>query len=157
MKKWKLYEWSVIVFFLVVPLCAAMIEMKVSSPDAAMADVIFKWFVFSGIGLRLGSAGIKQIFQPGFTAREIFGISDEKAGALVREIGCSNICFAVIALLSVHFGGFREPAAVCGGLYFGLAGLLHIFKRGKNADEKFAMVSDGFVFIVLLALMILVR
>jgi hypothetical protein len=38
-----------------------------------------------------------------------------------------------------------------GGLYYGLAGLGHVFQKSKNAKEYMAMVSDGFVFLALTA------
>ena|SRR5271155_822046 len=41
------------------------------------------------------------------------------------------------------------PAAIVGGLYYGLAGAGHIPQKNKNAKEYTAMVSDGFVFLVL--------
>jgi hypothetical protein len=36
-----------------------------------------------------------------------------------------------------------------GGLYYGLAGLGHIGQKEKNAKEYIAMVSDGFIFLLL--------
>jgi hypothetical protein len=46
--------------------------------------------------------------------------------------------------------GWLVPAAVVGGLYYGLAGALHVFSQEKNAKEYMAMISDGFIFVVLL-------
>jgi hypothetical protein len=40
------------------------------------------------------------------------------------------------------------PAAVVGGLYYGLAGLGHLFRRG-NLKEQFALWSDLAIFALL--------
>jgi hypothetical protein len=41
------------------------------------------------------------------------------------------------------------PAAIVGGLYYGLAGLGHLPQKNKNAKEYTAMVSDWFAAVVL--------
>lgn len=148
MKRWGIYEWSVVLCFLVAPLAAISIERLVS--DAApLPEIALKWIVFCGVGLRLGGAGIKQIVQPQFTARAIFGIQDNAALPVIRELGFANLCFSTIAIISLFAPAFRAPAAVAGGLYFGLAGLLHITKPRDSGMEVFAMISDIFIFLVL--------
>lgn len=154
MKKLGIYEWSVIMFFLIVPCIAIFVEKFVISTDLSFGYVAFKWFVFSGIGLRLGSSGLKQSIQPQFTTKEIFGIESDGAMHIVRELGYANICFALIAIISLFLPTFRIPASVSGGLYFGLAGLLHVFKKRGSGKEIFAMISDLFIFFVLLILLI---
>jgi hypothetical protein len=49
------------------------------------------------------------------------------------------------------FAGFRVPAAIVGGLYYGLAGLGHAFRGERNAAGQTAMLSDFFIFAVLAA------
>ncbi len=149
MKKWGMYEWSIILFFLAVPLLAIILEIYAFHSPESYLSIALKWFVFSGIGLRLGGAGMKQILQPRFTAKEIFNINDEKAFVVVRELGFANVCFAVIALMSVLLDSFRIPAAISGGLYFALAGFLHVFKPKDSNNEIFAMISDFYIFVIL--------
>lgn len=155
MKKLGLYEWSIILFFLILPCVAILLEVFAVSTPLPFRVIAFKWFVFSGIGLRLGSAGLKQIIQPEFTAKEIFSSESDVAIPIVRELGYANICFSVIALISLIVPTFRIPAAINGGLYFGLAGLLHVFKPKESGKEIFAMASDLFIFLVLLTLLVL--
>lgn len=150
--KWGLYEYSVVLFFLAAPAAAILIEQLITGADWLTS--VFKWFVFFGIGCRLGTAGINQMIRPQFTAKEIFKMTDE-AVPIVREIGFANVCFGLIAILSLFIPSFRIPAAVAGGLYFGLAGLLHVFKQRETASEVFAMVSDFFIFAVLTVLLLL--
>lgn len=155
MKKWGLYEWSILLVFLIVPLIAILVELLLIGTSQTFVAVAFKWFLFSGIGLRLGGAGIKQIMQPQFTAKEIFNIVGDGATPVVRELGFANVCFAILAVISFFVASFRIPAAITGGLYFGLAGLLHVFKPKDSNKEIFAMVSDLYIFFVLLILLIL--
>lgn len=156
MKKWGLYEWSILLFFLIVPLVAMLVEFLFIGTSQTFVAIAFKWFLLSGVGLRLGGAGVKQIMQPQFTAKEIFNIESDGAAAVVRELGFANICFAVLAVISFFVSSFRIPAAITGGLYFGFAGLLHVFKPKDSSKEIFAMVSDLYIFFVLLILLILI-
>lgn len=155
MKKLGLYEWSVILFFLIVPVIAILVNIFILKSNSSVSDIALKWFVFSGIGLRLGSAGLKQIINPKFTAVEIFKSKDSASAYIVRELGFSNVCFSVIAIISLFVQSFRIPAAIAGGLYFCLAGLMHVFKKKDSGKEIFAMFSDLFIFLVLLILIIL--
>jgi len=41
--------------------------------------------------------------------------------------------------------------AIVGGLYFGLAGSLHLFKKLDSGNEIIALVSDLFIFIIMAA------
>jgi hypothetical protein len=152
MKKWSLYEWSVVSCFVLLPFAATWIELSFVADSEAFAVVAFKWFVFSGIGLRLGVAGVKQIIQPQFTVKEIFHMENDGVAPVIRELGFANVCFAILAVISLFVPDFRVPAAIAGGLYFGFAGLLHIFKPKDGGKESFAMASDLYIFFVLLIL-----
>jgi hypothetical protein len=156
-RKLGLYEWSVLFCFLVIPVGLSVIDSVVLRSAESPADISLKWLTFSGIGLRLGSAGVKQIIQPLYTAKEIFQLKDESAAPIVRELGFANLSFAVLALLSLFFETFRVPAAIAGGSYFGLAGAAHVFRRHKGGEEVFAMVSDLFLFVALATLVVVTQ
>jgi hypothetical protein len=47
------------------------------------------------------------------------------------------------------------PAALSGGMFLGLAGINHILQRDKNDQEKVAMISDLFIFVIILIFIIL--
>ena len=74
MKRIKLYELSVVAFFLVLPVSFICGELLLTNTDIQTS--ILKWFVFYAVGMRLLTAGIKQAIEPEFTAKEIFGITD---------------------------------------------------------------------------------
>lgn len=44
---------------------------------------------------------------------------------------------------------WRTCAAFTGGLYFGIAGLMHLIKRPATPNEWIALVSDWLIFIVI--------
>jgi hypothetical protein len=156
MRKIGLYEISVIVFFLLLPIIGVVIDVFILKLQVNIISLMFKWFVFSGVGLRLMSSGLKQAISPSFTAKEIFKVNEERSFAIVREIGFANISFGSIGILSFFYPNFRLAAAIAGGLYFGLAGCLHFFNKNKSKDEVFAMISDYFIFLVLTILIILI-
>jgi diacylglycerol kinase len=41
------------------------------------------------------------------------------------------------------------PAAIVGGLFYGLAGLGHVVRKERNFKEQAALVSDVAIFLVL--------
>ena len=111
--------------------------------------LIGKWFVFWAVGVRLLLAGFMQTLRPQFTAERIFDTNAAAALGMVREIGFGNIAMGTIGALSLWLGGWLLPAAVAGGLYYGLAGLGHVVRCSGNAMERVAMASDFFIFAVL--------
>lgn len=111
--------------------------------------LVGKWFVFWSVGIRLLIAGIRQVLQPSFTAESIFETNDSGAVKVVTELGSANFCMGLIGALSLYFQSWIMPAALCGGLYLGLAGFKHLAHRHRNFAENAAMVSDLFVFAVL--------
>lgn len=155
MKKIGLYEASVITFFALVPITGIVADIFILKSQISIFNLMLKWFVFSGVGLRLLSAGLKQAINPSFTASEIFKVKDKNSFPIVREIGFANISLGVAGVMSFFFSGFRLASSVSGGLYFGLAGCLHLFSKKRSKDEVFAMFSDYFIFFVLITLIII--
>jgi hypothetical protein len=80
----------------------------------------------------------------------IFKIQHTGSHVIVRELGFANICMGTLGILSLFFIQFRLAAAITGGLYFGLAGLVHIFRKPESKNENLAMGSDIFIFIIVL-------
>jgi hypothetical protein len=75
---------------LVLPLGSIAVEHGLHGA-APLMGLVSKWFVFWGVGVRLGLAGGRQVLRPGFTARDIFRLEDEGALPLVRELGVANL------------------------------------------------------------------
>jgi hypothetical protein len=148
-----MYYGVVLGFMLVLPLVSTIGE-AMTVADGNIWLLALKWFVFWGVGARLAIAGVRQIAQPAFTARDIFEIDDPKASKIVQELGFWNFAGGVIALLSLVFPGWAMPAAVAGGLFYGLAGWQHWRNGDRNTNENVAMTSDLFMFAVLLVLVI---
>jgi hypothetical protein len=131
------------------PVASVVTEFLLSHSIASVIALIGKWFVFWAVGIRLLVAGLRQVIQPRFTAEEIFGIRDQASFAIVREVGFANLSMGTVAICSLFRAGWIVPAALVGGLYYGLAGALHVFRKDRNAKEVVAMISDLFVCVVL--------
>lgn len=143
-----MYLTVVLGFMLVLPAAAILIEALLH----AGADpwlLVLRWFVFWGVGARLLVAGVRQIANPVFTAKDIFEIDDVRASKIVQELGFWNLSGGLIALLSFFYPGWALPAGVAGGLFFGLAGWQHWRNGHRNTNENIAMVSDLCLFAVL--------
>jgi hypothetical protein len=144
-----MYFAAVILLLFVFPAVSVVTQAVLSSDTVNVIFFIGRWFVFWAVGIRLFLAGVRQVIQPQFTAEEIFRIRDRSSFAIVRELGFANLSMGVLGICSVFRAGWIVPAAVVGGLYYGLAGIGHIFSKSKNAKEYMAMFSDGFAFVVL--------
>jgi hypothetical protein len=66
-----MYILVVVFTMLVAPIASVIIEHAIF-PTAPLLSLTGRWFVFWGVGVRLGLAGLRQIIQPRFTARNIF-------------------------------------------------------------------------------------
>lgn len=117
-------------------------------PDQAVMLSIGRWFVFWGLGVRLFLAGLKQVSQPEFTARDIFQITDPDATKIVSELGYANLSIGLIALASLALPDWTAAAALAGGLFLGLDGIGHVRNSNRNLGESVAMLSDLFVALV---------
>ncbi|MGD0435189.1 MAG: DUF6790 family protein [Bryobacteraceae bacterium] len=146
-----MYYAAVILLLFVFPAASVIIEASFSRDAVRFSFLIGRWLVFWAVGVRLFIAGLRQVLQPRFTAAEIFGIHDPASFAIVREVGFANLSMGLLGVCTLFRVGWMVPAAIVGGLYYGLAGLGHVFQKSKNAKEYMAMVSDGFVFLALTA------
>jgi hypothetical protein len=150
MKADKLYLFSTIVLMLVCPVVSIAIDFMAVHPDHNLIFLTGKWFLFWAIGLRLLIAGFKQVVDPGFTLEKIFKIQNRESQIVIRELGFANICFGLLGLISLFFAQFRLSAAIGGGLYLGIAGIYHIIKKPVSKNEVIAMVSDLFIFLIMI-------
>lgn len=115
---------------------------RVLGSEADLMTLLGQWFVFWAVGVRLGLAGLRQVMQPAFTAREIFRFSGTEALQVIQELGFANLSMAALGLIAVAVPGFVLPAAVAGGLFFAIAGIRHIRTPDKTRNEQVAMVTD---------------
>jgi hypothetical protein len=144
-----MYLGVIVLLMLVLPLLSVAAEAPMLPDAGALMGLIGKWFTFWGVGVRLFLAGLMQVFRPQFTAEDIFGIGDTGAQAIVREIGFGNLAIGTLGVLSLFFPDFLLPAAIAGGLYYGLAGIGHLARKDRNVKEQVALVSDFGIFLVL--------
>jgi len=124
----------------VLPIASVIVHLLVA-PGSDPLFLVGQWFTFWGIGLRLLLAGASQVIRPDFTATKIFGVT-EQASDIVRELGFANLAFGLIAILSLPFVQFLMPAAIAGGLFLGLDGIMHALRRDRNRKETIAMATD---------------
>jgi hypothetical protein len=144
----RMYIAVVVLLLLVLP-AGSVVAEGLSRGGGDLIALVGKWFVFWGVGVRLFIAGIRQMAQPQFTAVDIFAIEDPRALAIVRELGFANLAVGTLGLITLVVADFRVPAAITGGLFYGLAGLGHAFGSERNAKRQTAMISDFFIFAVL--------
>jgi len=149
------YYLTVILLMFVLPVGSALLELSVFQGAHGFVRVFGRWFVFWAMGVRLLLAGIRQVFQPRFTAQTILGTKSEDSLHVVQELGFANMSMGAIAVLSFPFGAWVMPSAIAGCLFYGLAGARHVVQKNKNALENTAMVSDLFIFVVLAAYVII--
>lgn len=140
-RKIGVFEVSIVSFIYILPLISIIADISVNK-GANLSQIVLKWCIFWGVGFRLLTAGFKQALSPAFTAQSIFEVTDTKAFPIVRELGFANICSGLIAITSLFVLGFRLPAAVIGVLYYLLALLQHLVRKGKNKTEWFVTITN---------------
>jgi hypothetical protein len=128
-------------FMVVLPAASTGIALADGGHGSTMA-VVGTWFVFWAIGVRLFTAGVRQVVKPGLTSEGILGIPGREAWLLVRELGFANIATGCVGILSLWNAGWRPAAALAGGLFLLAAGVLHALKTSRDTEENVAMVSD---------------
>ena len=144
----KMYVVIVALTMFLLPTASVLIQ-HAQQPDASIVFLVGRWFVFWGVGVRLGLAGLRQFLQPAFTAREIFHMTGDEALPLVRELGVANSATGLVGLLSLTLPGFILPVSISAGVFYGVAGVRHLAERGRSFNETVAMVSDLFLAAVL--------
>jgi len=144
-----MYLAVVVLLMGVFPVASIVAEAAFQHGGVDLTLLIGKWFVFWSGGVRLILAGLHQVMNPAFTAQTIFGIRDQSAFAIVRELGFGNLSIGLLGACALFSPTWIAPAALAGGLFYGLAGVEHLLKGDRNANETIAMVSDLFIFLVL--------
>lgn len=115
------------------------------------AALIGKWFVIWSVGVRLGTAGLRQTLQPRYTAQVILSLKSEESLLLVKELGFANLAIGLVGLMSSFAPSWWPAGALGGGVFLGLAGTNHAVRPHRSSRETFAMASDLWVAAVLLA------
>ena len=142
-----MYYTMIILLMGVLPIGSIIIERLVDNADLIV--LVGKWFVFWACGIGLLIAGGRQVINPEFTARTIFDIADKGAAKIVIELGFANLAIGLLSAASIIRPGWVLPAAIVAGLYYGLAGIKHVFNAGRNRTETWATVLDLGIFVVL--------
>jgi hypothetical protein len=145
------YLITVLLLMAVLPIGSIGAEHFYFHSSAPLPLLVGKWFVFWAVGIRLFLAGLRQFFQPRFTAEHIFRIKGDDALPVVRELGVANFATGVVGIVSLAKPGFVLQVAIVAAIFYGVAGVRHVAEKGKSVNENIAMVSDLFVFLVFAA------
>jgi hypothetical protein len=144
-----LYFVAVLMLTLILPLISVGVELAYH-PEAHLAALVCKWFTLWAVGVRLAMAGLRQVFQPGYTAHVILGLKGDEPLLVVRELGFANLCMGVLGLCSLWVPGWATAGALVGGLFYGMAGVNHALRPHRNAKENTAMATDLLASVALL-------
>jgi len=139
------YIFLVLLVMLVLPVFSVVNERYLLGSNAGLPLLVGKWFVFWGVGIRLVSAGARQVIDPKYTAETILGLKTSEPWMVVRELGFANLAIGTVALGSIVAHHWLTPAAVAGAIFLGLAGANHLLTKNRNRLENVAMLSDLFV------------
>lgn len=147
----------VILQTIVLPIVSGAIELVTVGGEPIA--VFGKWWVFWGVGTRLLVAGVAQVSGKGPTTAILGSTAPSiQEQQLTRELGTANIAMGLAGLLAL-VPGWALPAGLAGGLFLLIAGIMHLPKRNKNAQETLATWTDLLVgvAVVILAVATLLR
>jgi hypothetical protein len=145
-----MYLLMIVLLMFVFPVASMVAEVFLFKNTSAIVPLMGKWFVFWAMGIRLFTAGLGQVLRPQFTAEKILGIKDSKQFIIVQELGFANLSMGVLGISTILEGNWILPAAIVGCLFIGLAGIRHMFSKGRSLLENSAMLSNLLIFIILL-------
>ncbi len=144
-----MYILSVVLLMVVLPILSIGEEHFYLHSALPLMSLVGKWFVFWGAGIRLFFAGLRQLFQPRFTAEQILGIRSEDSLLFVRELGAANLGTGIVGIASLVKPSFVLPAAVAAAVFFGIAGIRHATDRCRTRNQNIVMISNVLVSLVL--------
>ena len=146
-----MYRLSVLLLTVLLPLASLAVEHFFLGSPLSLPALLGKWFVFWAAGIRLFTAGLRQLFQPQFTSKHIFHIETDQVLPLVRELGIANLAMGTAGVISLWKPTFVLPIAIVGAIFYGIAGINHAREQGRSTNETVAMTTDLLVSIVLIA------
>lgn len=144
-----MYFFIVAALMFALPAVSVVAEMT-GAGVALSAALVCKWYVFWAVGLRLFLAGVRQVAQPAYTAHQILGLKGNESLIVVRELGFANLAIGMLGIASLVVPSWRMAGAFVGGIFYGLAGIQHIFQAHRNPLENVAMLTDLFAAALLL-------
>lgn len=143
------YLITVLATTLILPLTFAAGASRYT-PSAPYLDRLETWFLVYAVGLRLLVAGLRQLIDPMFTLQKIFLIDDARSAKIVQELGIHNIALGSAALACVISQSSTLTIELMAGLFFGLAGILHLSRPNRSFNQTVAMISDIVIALTLL-------
>ncbi|HMO73967.1 MAG TPA: hypothetical protein PKD99_01710 [Sphingopyxis sp.] len=143
----------VLLTMLVLPLASILIERRMHG-SAELWELVCKWFLFWGAGVRLFLAGVRQIARPDLTATGMFGVTDERAFLFVQELGFWNLTIGLLCMVTLKRPDWRAPMGIAAMLFYALAGTKHALSAGRGFSADVAMISDLAMAALLLACLI---
>jgi len=143
-----MYFAFVVLTTLIAPLVSGIITGMTTGWAGGPLQIFGVWWVFWGVGIRLLFAGFSQISRPQFTSKEILHIDAPETAQIIQELGFMNVSIGLAAVISLWVPGWAPAIGLAGGGFLLLAGIRHIGKRGKNAKEWTAAVTDLIVGVV---------
>jgi hypothetical protein len=147
----------VILQTMILPIVSGIVELVTTGGDPVL--VFGKWWVFWGVGTRLLVAGVAQVSGKGPTTAILGAAAPSvQEQQLTRELGTANIGLGLAGLLAL-VPGWALPAGLAGGVFLLIAGVMHVPKKGKNAQETLATWTDLVVgaAVLVLGVYVLVR
>ena len=139
-----MYYLIVLLLMFVLPVLTVVRERYFLGSDAGLLLLIGKAFVFWGVGVRLATAGARQVINPRYTAETILGLKTSEPWIVVRELGFANLALGTVAVGSVLAPRWLTPGAVAGAIFYGLAGANHLVTKHRDRLENIALLSDLF-------------
>ena len=140
------YAILVIAQTIALPVVSGSVELALGGGDPLL--VFGRWWVFWGVGTRLLVAGLAQLSGRGPTSAILGATAPSvQSQQLTRELGTANVSLGLAGLLAL-VPGWAIPAGIAGGVFLLIAGIMHVPKKNKNAEEALATWTDLVVGVV---------
>ncbi len=144
----KMYLYVILLLMLICPVASILAEYYMQHPDMGLIALVGKWFTFWAVGVRLFTAGIRQVKDPAFTTKDIFHIDNVESLVIVRELGFANICMGAVGIVSLFHSLMAHGSGLYGRAIYGHRRYPAYYKKTSQPQRGAGcMVSDLFILI----------
>ncbi|MFT3704302.1 MAG: hypothetical protein QM802_18180 [Agriterribacter sp.] len=133
-----------ILFVFGLPALSVLIQHHVTK-ETITASLLGKWFILWVLGVRLLVVGFVQVVRRGRSAVQ----QSEDGLDLVKIAGLVKMGLSLLGFLCVTHPQWSLLPTITVGIYLGLAGFQHDFKKPSTTEGWISMIYDMVVFVVI--------
>ena len=132
-----------ILFVFALPILSVIVQHHLTKVDITPA-LLGRWFILWVVGIRLLVVGFAKVIHSGRKGNAVLLNSDDGIG-LSKITGLAKMALAGLGFLCVAYDQWSLLPTITVGIYLGLAGFQHDFKKPTTSEGWISMSYDMIV------------